>query len=165
MSEPTSGSPAAQDNASVGPLVYLDYNCFQRGFDDPAQVRIQMEALACQEVFARVARSEITLAWSFMHEDETILCPFPARRLEAFRRLATLCQVRVPRVEAIRTLAQSFQVQSGLSAKDALHLACADQVGAVCFVTCDDGLICQVKRLKLPIAILNPVDYVRQVEK
>ena len=50
MSEPTSGSPAAQDNASVGPLVYLDYNCFQRGFDDPAQVRIQMEALACQEV-------------------------------------------------------------------------------------------------------------------
>ena len=164
MSEPTSGSPAAQDNASVSPLVYLDYNCFQRGFDDPAQVRIQMEALACQEVFARAARSEITLAWSFMHEDETILCPFPARRLEAFR-LATLCQVRVAPVEAIRTLAQSFQAQSGLSAKDALHLACAVQVGAVCFVTCDDGLIRQAKRLKLPMAILNPVDYVRQVEK
>ena len=68
MSEPTGGSPAAQDGASIGPLVYLDYNCFQRGFDDPAQVRIQMEALACQEVFARAARSEITLAWSFMHE-------------------------------------------------------------------------------------------------
>ena len=62
MSELTSGPPAAQDSASVRPLVYLDYNCFQRGFDDPAQVRIQMEALACQEVFARAARSEITLA-------------------------------------------------------------------------------------------------------
>ena len=56
------------------------------GFDDPAQVRIQMEALACQEVFARVARSEIVLAWSFMHEDETILCPFPARRLVLLHR-------------------------------------------------------------------------------
>ena len=55
MSEPTSGSPAAQDSTSVSPLVYLDYNCFQCGFDDPAQVRIQMEALACQEVFARAA--------------------------------------------------------------------------------------------------------------
>ena len=66
---------------------------------------------------------------------------------------------------AIRTLAQSFQAQSGLSAKDALHLACAAQVGAVCFVTCDDGLIRQAKRLRLALAILNPVDYVRQVEK
>jgi predicted nucleic acid-binding protein len=164
MSEPTSGSLAAQDNASVRPLVYLDYNCFQRGFDDPAQVRIQMEALACQEVFARAARGEITLAWSFMHEDETILCPFPARRQEAFR-LATLCQVHVAPAAAIRTLAQSFQAQSGLSAKDALHLACAAQVKAVCFVTCDDGLIRQAMRLRLSLAILNPVDYVRQVGK
>lgn len=32
-------------------LVYLDYNCFQRGFDDPRQARIRMEALACQEIF------------------------------------------------------------------------------------------------------------------
>ena len=23
-------------------LIYLDYNCFQRGFDDPSQTRIQM---------------------------------------------------------------------------------------------------------------------------
>ncbi len=26
-------------------MVYLDYNCFQRGFDDPGQVKIQMETL------------------------------------------------------------------------------------------------------------------------
>ncbi len=164
MSDTASVTPAANDGASVSPLVYLDYNCFQRGFDDPTQVRIQMEALACQEIFARAARSEITLAWSFMHEDETILCPFPARRQEAFR-LATLCRARVAPIEAIRTLAQSFHEQAGLSAKDALHLACAVQVGAGCFVTCDDGLIRQAKRLRLPMAILNPVDYVRQVEK
>jgi hypothetical protein len=34
-------------------LIYLDYNCFQRGFDDPRQIRMQMEALACQEIFTR----------------------------------------------------------------------------------------------------------------
>ena len=89
-----------------------------------------MEALACPEVSARAARSEITLAWSFMYEDETILCPFLARRQEAFR-LATLCQVRVAPAAAIRTLAQSFQAQSGLSAKDTLRPACAAQVEAV----------------------------------
>lgn len=41
-------------------VLYLDYNCFQRGFDDPAQVRIQIEALACQEIFIRAARNEVT---------------------------------------------------------------------------------------------------------
>jgi predicted nucleic acid-binding protein len=162
MNDTGGAAPAAK--AHVSALVYLDYNCFQRGFDDPAQVRIQMEALACQEIFERAARGEIILAWSFMHEDETILCPFPARRQEAFR-LATLCQARVAPVEAIRASARSFQAQARVSAKDALHLACAIQIGAVRFVTCDDGLLRQAKHLQLPMAILNPVDYVRQVEK
>lgn len=68
-------------------------------------------------------------------------------------------------VEAIRVLAQSFQARAGLSAKDAFHLACAAQIGTVCFMTCDDGLIRQAKRLQLSMAIMNPVDYVRPVEK
>ena len=56
-------------------LIYLDYNCFQRGFDDPQQVRIQMEALACHEIFVRAEGDKVRLVWSFMHEDETIICP------------------------------------------------------------------------------------------
>jgi hypothetical protein len=31
-------------------LLYLDYNCFQRGFDDITQTRIKIEAIACQEI-------------------------------------------------------------------------------------------------------------------
>jgi hypothetical protein len=42
-------------------LIYLDYNCFQRGFDDPRQVKIQMEALACEEIFFRAERKNIRL--------------------------------------------------------------------------------------------------------
>lgn len=37
---------------TVPDLIYLDCNCFQRGFDDPRQIRIRMEALACEAVFA-----------------------------------------------------------------------------------------------------------------
>ena len=47
-------------------LIYLDYNCFQRSFDDPHQIKIQMEALACQEVFTGAELDEIRLVWSFM---------------------------------------------------------------------------------------------------
>ena len=54
-------------------LIYLDYNCFQRRFDDPSQIKIQLEAMACEEIFLRAEIEEVKLAWSFMHEDETLL--------------------------------------------------------------------------------------------
>jgi predicted nucleic acid-binding protein len=142
-------------------LIYLDYNCFQRGFDDPRQIRIQMEALACQEIFMKAAEGKIQLIWSFMHEDETILCPFPERRYEVFR-LATICRVRVGPEEEIYKLAQSLQERGGFSAKDAIHVACASYTKADAFLTCDDKLIAQARRLGLEIAVMNPIDYVRQ---
>ena len=145
-------------------LIYLDYNCFQRGFDDPRQVRIRMEALACQEIFVRAEEGEVRLVWSFMHEDETLLCPFPERKYEIFR-LATLCKLRVGPREEIYKLAKSFEKEEGLSAKDAVHLACASHAGANFFLTCDDILIRRAERLKLEMKILNPVDYIRKEVK
>lgn len=85
-------------------LVYLDYNCFQRSFDDPRQVRIQMEALACEEIFLRAERREIKLVWSFMHDDENLLCPFLERKI-AVAGLASLCQTRVGPEREIQRLA------------------------------------------------------------
>jgi len=120
-----------------------------------------MEALACEEIFARVEDEAIELTWSFMHEDETRLCPFPERK-EAILRLAALCKIRIGPYEEIRELARSFQQKCGLSAKDAIHLACADYANADVFLTCDDNLIKQARRLKLSMKIVNPIDYVRR---
>ena len=142
-------------------LIYLDSNCFQRGFDDPQQIKIQMEAPACQEIFVRAEENTVRLAWSFMHEDETTLCPFPERKYEVLR-LANLCQVRVGPEEEIHNLALSFQRQGTLSAKDAIHLACASYIDADFFLTCDDRLIRRAERLRLKITVMNPVDYIRQ---
>lgn len=122
-------------------LLYLDYNCFQRGFDDPQQVRIRLEALACQEIFRLAEVGTVNLVWSFMHLDETILCPFPERRQEALR-LADLCRVRVGADEAIRARADRYCESTRVSPKDALHLACAAHADAGAFVTCDDRLTC-----------------------
>ncbi len=142
-------------------VMYLDYNCFQRGFDDPRQIRIQLEALACEELFLRAELDEVELIWSFMHEDETSLCPFPERKY-AVLRLANLCKIREGPEEEIRKLALSFQEDAGISAKDAIHLACASYVTADYFLSCDDRLINQARKLKLNIIIMNPVDYIRQ---
>jgi len=40
-------------------LIYLDYNCFQRRFDDTSQIKIQLEALACEEIFLRAEIEQI----------------------------------------------------------------------------------------------------------
>ena len=141
-------------------MIYLDYNCLQRGFDDPRQFRIRMEMLACQEIFANAENDRLELVWSFMHEDETYLCPLPERK-EAVWRLAALCKVRIGPHDDIRKLAQSLQERSKLSAKDAVHIACAVYAGADVFLTCDDRLIKQAQRLDLRMKIANPIEYVR----
>jgi predicted nucleic acid-binding protein len=117
-----------------------------------------MEALACQEIFIRAERDEVLLAWSFMHEDETLLCPFEERKYEVLR-LATLCKVRIAPEQAIYTLAKSLHKEGRLSAKDAIHLASALYVQAGFFLTCDDELIRQSRQSRLEISVVNPIDY------
>ncbi len=140
-------------------LIYLDYNGFQRGFDDPLQTRIQLEALGCQDIFIRAEAGEVKLVWSFMHLDETILCPFPERKY-AVLGMASLCQVRLGPEAGISELAKSFQSTANLSAKDAIHLACAVHIDADFFLTCDDKLRKQANSLNLEIGIMNPVEYI-----
>lgn len=144
--------------------IYLDYNCFQRGFDDSRQIKIHLEALACQEVFARAENKEVDLAWSFMHEDENALCPFVERKIEVLR-LSALCKVRIGPRSDIRTVAKGFKEKAALSSKDSVHLACAHHAGCEVFLTCDEELIKRAKRLNLPMRIMNLVDYVREIEK
>lgn len=88
-----------------------------------------------------------------MHQDETLLCPFPLRQQEALR-LSTLCKVRVGPEADIYALAQTFQRKANLTAKDAIHLACAEFIQVSAFITCDDSLI---KR-----QTTEPVDHVRE---
>jgi predicted nucleic acid-binding protein len=97
---------------------------FQRWFDDPYQVRIQLEALACQEIFVQAEHKKLILIWSFMHQDETVACPFPDRAFEAVR-LSKLCEIIVAPEDSIYETAKGFLERAGLSAKDALHVACA----------------------------------------
>jgi predicted nucleic acid-binding protein len=140
-------------------LLYLDYNCFQRGFDDTRQVRIRMETEACDSLFAEAESGKVELVWSFMHQDENNQCPFPERQDEIVR-LAAICRVRVEPAEAIRELAKEIQRKAGLSPKDAIHVAVAIHVKAEVFVTCDDEIVAKASRLPVALRVVNPVQYV-----
>lgn len=143
------------------PVVYADANCYQRSFDDARQLRIQLESLACQEVFRLAEAGEIDLAWSFMLEDEVRLCPFPDRQLE-MRELSELCRVRIAPDESIRMRAKEFERVASIRPKDAIHLACAEHVAAKELLTCDDRFIDRAKRLQIGTAVLSPLDFVRR---
>ena len=97
-----------------------------------------------------------------MHEDESILCPFLERKLEALR-LSALCEIRVWPKKDIYNLAKDFQQKARLSSKDSIHLACADYSKCNFFLTCDDELIKRAMRLNLGIRVMNPVEYIREV--
>lgn len=140
--------------------VYLDYNCFQRPFDDPSSARIQIEAVACIEVIRWADAQAVELIWSFMHEDEARVCPFPERRLETLR-LAKVCARRQAPTAKIRAQALTLVREQGLSPKDALHFAAALAAKATHLLTCDDAFLRRAVRAKLDIEVMNPVDYIR----
>jgi predicted nucleic acid-binding protein len=141
------------------PLLYLDYNCFQRGFDDLRQLRIRREAEACQKIFTLAESGQVDLIWSFIHDEETALCPFPTRRAEALRS-ARLCGTYITHHTEILFDALEFQQRAALSAKDALHLASATFAKAEILLTCDDSFRKRALRLKLNLPILNPSEYI-----
>jgi predicted nucleic acid-binding protein len=141
-------------------LVYLDYNCFQRPFDNPLNARIQLEAVACVEVFSRADRGILKLVWSFIHQDEATQCPFLERKLESLR-LGSICANRQGPTGKIYAEAEAWSSEQHLSGKDALHLASAMAAKATHFLTCDDRLLRRAGRLNLKIALMNPVDYIR----
>jgi predicted nucleic acid-binding protein len=142
--------------------IYLDYNCFQRPFDNPLDTRIQIEGLACLEVIRRADEGEIVLVWSFMHDDESRLCPILERRAELLR-LSGICRKRQGPTEPIREQATHFARDQHLSANDALHLAADIEAGAETMLTCDDRFLHRAKRIGLGIALMNPVDYIQTV--
>ncbi|MBI5215469.1 MAG: PIN domain-containing protein [Ignavibacteriae bacterium] len=140
-------------------VLYLDYNCFQRMFDDQRQIKIQLESLACEEIFRRAEKKQVKLIWSFMHEDENSLCPFPERKL-LVEQLSSLCNINVVLNETIFLVAKSYQQKGNLSSKDAIHVACAEYAKCKVFLTCDIELITRSIRLQLDFPVLNPLDYV-----
>jgi predicted nucleic acid-binding protein len=143
-------------------LIYLDHNCYQRGFDDLSQIKILLEAIACQAIFAKAENSELKLIWSFMNEDETHLCPLPERNYE-ITKLSKLCKVRIGPEKKIIDKAKEYQAKSNLTSKDAIHLACAWYSTADYFLTCDNDLIKSAKKIELEFEVMNPVDYIRKV--
>ena len=145
------------DSIEVDRLVYLDVCALERPFDDPRQLRIVVEAASVMLIIAAANADSLRLLWSPVHTIEISAMS----NLETRKHLELLLssigtsivpddQVLTERVAQLRT--------KGIRYADAIHFACAELAQAD-FVTCDDRLLGQLKRLQTSIWFGTPPAY------
>jgi predicted nucleic acid-binding protein len=141
--------------------IYMDNCCFNRPFDNQAQLRVRLETEAKLRIQERVAAGEIELAWSYILDFENAANPFEERRtaVSLWKVRSVIDVIETPELlENARSL-----VTRGLRSKDALHVACAIEAGCEYFLTTDDALL---KKLSLHPQIIaaDPTAFVRSTE-
>ena len=141
--------------------IYMDNCCFNRPFDNQAQVRIRLETEAKLRIQERVVAGEIELVWSYILDYENAANPFEERRtaIGLWRRRAVADVSETP---GLLQQATSL-VALGLRSKDALHVACAIEAGCDYFLTTDDVLLKKLGGHNRMLAT-DPTTFVRSTE-
>lgn len=142
--------------------VYLDNCMFNRPFDNQTQIRIRLESEAKLYIQDKIKSESIELIWSYILEIENVHNPHDERRIaiQKWKKLSTIKIRETPEILANANHLLEF----GIKPKDALHVASAVEGKAAYFLTTDDKLLSGVKRSNI-IEVLNPVDYIKVLEK
>ena len=125
--------------------IYFDTCCLQRPLDDQTQPRIRVETEAVFSLLAAAQAGDLALLGSEALEYEVSCIPDEARQIEVLDVLL-LAAERIEVTGEVENLALSFE-QQGVSAMDAIHLACASIAKADFFCTCDDKLLRKAQTL------------------
>jgi predicted nucleic acid-binding protein len=138
-------------------MAYLDVCALNRPLDDQSQMRIRLEADAVSLILSYVRSKSLTLAVSPVHYAEVAANPDPSRRSHVQLLLQELGSQIVFDRDASRRRAEVL-VTLGMGTADAAHVALAEQVGCD-FVTCDDGLLRQCRRIGVNVWFGTPIAY------
>ena len=146
---------------------YFDMNIYNRIFDNQNQLRVKLETIAIDIIFAYIVNNKHKLFWSFILEDENNDNPFDYRR-KNISAISQICTYIIQPQPEILNLAKDICGKSNIKVKDALHIACAAYNKCDYFITCDDKLIRIFNKanneidLMKSIKLINPVDFVRE---
>ena len=139
--------------------VYLDVCCFNRPFDEQAQLKIRLETEAKIYVQQKIIDGVYELAWSYVMDYENSLNPFLERRdrIGLWRSMAKLyCDEN----ENILTEAENLR-NIGVKFFDSLHVACSIFLRCDYFLTTDDRLL---KKNISAIRVIDPIEFIRREE-
>jgi predicted nucleic acid-binding protein len=139
--------------------LYLDVCCLNRPYDDQTQFRIHLESEAILFIFTRFEAGD----WFWIGSETMMLeiarNPDNLRRQRVERMMDythSMVEVNVPIIERAEQLKSR-----GIPLFDALHLACAEAGAADYFLTTDDRLLRQSRRLSndLKVTVDNPLQW------
>ena len=137
--------------------VYLDVSALCRPFDNQDQMRIRLETDAVHLILSQLRTKTLTLIVTAAHDSEIAAIEDWAER-EHLQLLLQENGTRFPYdMRCARERAEEL-AHTGIGVADAAHVAFAEQARAD-FVTCDDRLLRQCKRLKVAIWFGTPTAY------
>lgn len=139
--------------------VYLDNCCFNRPFDDPANLIIQLEAEAKTHIQKEIREGKIELAWSFILDHENAANPYEDRK-RAIAPWKDLAIIDIGAEKEVYHRACTIG-RSGIRNMDTLHIACAIQARCRYFLTMDKKIL---KKRVDGITLLNPLNYIQEME-
>jgi len=139
--------------------IYMDICCFNRPFDNQAQMKIRLETEAKLFIQSNIRDDKYSIVWSYMHDYENSENPYEEKR-DAIAPWKDIAKQFCSSSEDIPVAGQKISLL-GIKPKDSLHLACAIKCECDFFITTDKGLL---NRKIDGIKIINPIDFVREME-
>ncbi|MBP5591164.1 PIN domain-containing protein [bacterium] len=143
--------------------IYLDNCCFNRPYDDQAQLSINLEALAKLSIQQEIREGKVDLVTSYILLSENAANRFEAKRkdIQAFIDKQTHTFVSEASGSKVKEIAKEI-MDSGVKLMDACHIACAIIAGCDYFISTDKRLL---KYHSDQIKIVNPTTYVLEREE
>lgn len=140
----------------------MDNCCFNRPFDDQANIRIRLETEAKLYIQEKIINKEIESAWSYIIDYENHFNPFEERRntIDKWKSHATIDIVETTDIINNARLIQNLGVKS----KDALHVACAIEAKCDYFLSTDDFLLKKLSGF-IKIKSLNPLSFLNILQE
>lgn len=142
--------------------IYLDNCCFNRPYDNQAQLSIKLETEAKLRIQEWIKNQRIQLVWSFMLDYENSANPGRSKRNAIFEWFQYASEF-VEYHEEMVLMAQQF-IDMGFGKKDAIHLSCAITGNADYFITVDKGILNKSSRLS-DICIVDTIAFIRIAEE
>ena len=135
---------------------------FNRPFDNQSQIRIRLETEAKLYIQSMIKAKSLELVWSYILDFENAQNPHDERR-KSVSMWKNLAIIDIEETPELLEKAREF-LTYGIKTKDALHLASAIEGNASYFLTTDDKLLSKARKNNI-IKVVNPVDYIKELER
>lgn len=132
-----------------------------RPFDDQTQIVVHLETQAILYIQRQISQGMHELVWSYILDYENSKNPYEEKKRSIFlwHDIATVKILKSN--ENILSYAEELEL-IGLTAYDALHIACAAYAECDYFITTDKKILNKsIDRL----VVVNPVEFVRKMEE